>query len=63
MSAPRILVSGPASGSGKTTAAALLILLLRRRGLIVQPFKVGPDYIHGSYHEAVSGRVCRTLEL
>ena len=55
------LISAPTSGSGKTTIARGLMALLVKKGMRVQPFKCGPDYIDTKFHAAVCG--CPSINL
>jgi cobyrinic acid a,c-diamide synthase len=59
---PRLVVSAPSSGHGKTAIAVGLLAACAARGVAATGFKVGPDHTDAAYLGLAAGRPGRNLD-
>ncbi|MDQ7909581.1 cobyrinate a,c-diamide synthase [Phytohabitans sp. ZYX-F-186] len=59
---PRVVVSAPSSGHGKTAVAVGLLAALAARGMRAAGFKIGPDHTDAAYLGLAAGRPGRNLD-
>ena len=59
----RLMLSAMHSGSGKTVVTCGLLRAFQRRGMTVESFKCGPDYIDPMFHRRVLDLPSRNLDL
>jgi len=59
---PRLMIAGTSSGVGKTSVSLGLMKAFQNKGVKVQAFKVGPDYLDPLHHTRITGRPSRNLD-
>ena len=62
-SRPLLVIAGTTSGVGKTTISlGIMHAFKNKKGVVVQPFKIGPDFIDPSYHKIITRKESHTLD-
>ncbi len=57
-----IMVAGLSGGSGKSVVAVGITAALAGEGMMIAPFKKGPDYIDAGWLQLAAGRPCHNLD-
>lgn len=63
MKKTQFIIAAPTSNGGKTTLTLGVLRALKNRGMAVQPFKCGPDYIDPKFHQLACGKTGINLDL
>ena len=58
----RLLIAGTSSGCGKTTVTCAILKALTERGLLVNSFKCGPDYLDTMMHDRIVSGSAHNLD-
>ena len=57
------VISSPSSDSGKTTLSLLISCWAFLKGIKIQTFKVGPDYLDQQQLSSIGQPICRNLDI
>ena len=57
------IISAPSTDSGKTTLSLLISCWAKSKGLQLQTFKVGPDYLDQQQLSSIGQPICRNLDI
>ena len=60
---PRVMITAPAIGSGKTLITCAILRILSAEGISPAAFKCGPDFIDPMFHEKVLGIPSGNLDI
>ena len=57
------VISSPSTDSGKTTLSLLISCWALSKGIKIQTFKVGPDYLDQQQLSSIGQPICRNLDI